>query len=160
MPQRNDEEGGKQPRLSSSPAASVWGQIEKGCTWTTDGRNAPHTTESITEKDYVAFLHQFSGFANNPALAPFANVPCRCQRTSWVVKVSGTTSTPASIMLRTGPARTTMSCGRWRAFITPPVSPPITSGCSRVRATAAPISKPATSAWCSRPICWSRHLAP
>ena len=110
MPQRNDEEGGKQPRLSSSPAASVWGQI--GCTWTTDGRNAPHTTESITEKDYVAFLHQFSGFANNPALAPFANVPCRCQRTSWVVKVSGTTSTSASITLRIGPARTTMSCGR------------------------------------------------
>ena len=27
MPQRNDEEGGKQPRLSFSPAASVWGQI-------------------------------------------------------------------------------------------------------------------------------------
>jgi hypothetical protein len=27
MPQRNDEESGKQPRLSFSPAASVWGQI-------------------------------------------------------------------------------------------------------------------------------------
>jgi hypothetical protein len=26
MPQHNDEEGGKQPRLSFSPAASVWGQ--------------------------------------------------------------------------------------------------------------------------------------
>jgi hypothetical protein len=75
MPQRNDEEGGKQPRLSFSPAASVWGQM--GRAWTTDGRNAPRTTESITEKDYVAFFHQFSGLTNNPALAPFANVPCR-----------------------------------------------------------------------------------
>ena len=33
MPQRNDEEGGKQPRLSFSPAASVWGQMGR-----TDGR--------------------------------------------------------------------------------------------------------------------------
>jgi hypothetical protein len=64
--------------------------------------------------------------------------------TSWVVTMPGTTSTSASITLRIGPARTTMSCGRWRAFVTPPVSPPITSGCSRVRATAAPISKSAT----------------
>jgi hypothetical protein len=64
-----------------------------------------------------------------------------------------------SLLLRTGPARTTMSCGCWRAFVTQPVSPLITSGCSRVRATAAPISKSATSAWRSRPICWwtSRH---
>jgi hypothetical protein len=30
--------------------------------------------------DYVAFFHQFLGFTNNPALAPFANVQCRCQR--------------------------------------------------------------------------------
>jgi len=37
MPQRNDEEGGKQPRLSFSPAASVWGQM--GRAWTTDKRN-------------------------------------------------------------------------------------------------------------------------
>jgi hypothetical protein len=27
MPQRNDEEGGKTPRLSFSPASSVWGQM-------------------------------------------------------------------------------------------------------------------------------------
>jgi hypothetical protein len=78
MPQRNDEEGGKQPRLFFSPAASVWGQM--GRAWTTGGRNAPRTTESITEKDYVAFFHQFFGLTNDPALAPFANVPCRCQR--------------------------------------------------------------------------------
>jgi len=115
IPQRNDEEGGKQPRLSFSPAASVWGPM--GRAWTTDGRNAPRTTESNTEKDYVAFFHQFFGLTNNPALAPFANVPCRCQRyfKTCVVKVSGTTSTPASIMLRIGPVRTTMPCGRWRA---------------------------------------------
>ena len=42
MPQRNDEEGGKQPRLSFSPAASVWGQM--GRAWTTGGRNAARTT--------------------------------------------------------------------------------------------------------------------
>jgi hypothetical protein len=78
MPQHNDEEGGKQPRLSFSPAASVWGQM--GRAWTTGGRNAPRTTESITENDYVAFFHQFFGLTNNPALAPFANVPCPCQR--------------------------------------------------------------------------------
>jgi hypothetical protein len=78
MPQRNDEEGGKQPRLSFSPAASVWGQM--GRAWTTGGRNAPRTTESITEKDYVAFLHQFFGLTTNPVLAPLANAPCPCQR--------------------------------------------------------------------------------
>jgi hypothetical protein len=49
--------------------------------------------------------------------------------TSWVVKVPGTTSTPASIMFRIGPARTTMYCGRLSTFVTTPVSPPITSGC-------------------------------
>jgi hypothetical protein len=52
MPQRNDEEGGKQPRLFFFPAASVSGQM--GRAWTTGGRNALRTTESITEKDYVA----------------------------------------------------------------------------------------------------------
>ncbi len=41
MPQRNDEEGGKQPRLS--PASSVWGQM--GRAWTTGCRNALRTTE-------------------------------------------------------------------------------------------------------------------
>jgi hypothetical protein len=78
MPQRNDEEGGKNSRLSFSPASSVWGQMRRP--WTTYGRNASRTTENITEQDYVAFFHQFLGFTNNPALAPFANVQCRCQR--------------------------------------------------------------------------------
>jgi hypothetical protein len=41
----------------------------------TVSRNTPRTTEKITEKDYVAFFHQFFGFTNIPALAPFANVP-------------------------------------------------------------------------------------
>ena len=77
MPQHNDAEGGKQPRLAFSPAASVWGQM--GRAWTTGGRNALRTTESITANDYVVFFHQFFGLTNNPALAPFANVPCTCQ---------------------------------------------------------------------------------
>jgi hypothetical protein len=82
MPQRNDEEGGKQPRISFSPAASVWGQMGRArqTAWTTDGRNAPRTTETIMENDYVAFFHQFFGLTNNPALAPFANVPCHCMK--------------------------------------------------------------------------------
>jgi hypothetical protein len=36
--------------------------------------------QTIAERDYVAFFHQFFGLTNNPALAPFANVPCRCKR--------------------------------------------------------------------------------
>jgi hypothetical protein len=97
MPQRNDEEGGKQPRLSFSPAASLWGQM--GRARTTGGRNAPRTTESITEKDYVAFFHQFFGLTNNPEpslLLRTCHAPV--SGTSWL-KVPGTTSTPASIML-------------------------------------------------------------
>jgi hypothetical protein len=78
MPQRNDEEGGKTPRLSFSPASLVWGQM--GRPWTTVGRCETHTTEKITDQDYVAFFHPFFGFTNNPALAPFANVQCPCQR--------------------------------------------------------------------------------
>jgi hypothetical protein len=66
MPQRNDEEGGKTPRLSFSPASSVWGQM--GLPWTTISHGETHTTEKITEADYVAFFHQFFGFTNNPAL--------------------------------------------------------------------------------------------
>ena len=36
--------------------------------------------EAITEIDYVTFFLPFFGLTNNPALAPFANVPCPCQR--------------------------------------------------------------------------------
>jgi len=77
MPQHNNTEGGKQPRLAFSPASSVWGQM--GRAWTTGGRGAPRTTEAITENDYVVFFHQCFGLTNNPGLAPFANVPCPCQ---------------------------------------------------------------------------------
>ena len=73
-----DEEGGKQPRLTFSSAASVW--VQMGRAWTAGGQSAPRTTEVITENDYVAFFHQFFGLTNNPALTPFANVPCPCQR--------------------------------------------------------------------------------
>jgi hypothetical protein len=59
MPQRNDEEGGKKPRLSFSPAASVWGQM--GCAWTTDGRNVPRTTESLLEKGGSAVFQLVRG---------------------------------------------------------------------------------------------------
>jgi hypothetical protein len=77
MPQRDDDEGGKPTRLSFSPASSVWGQM--GRAWTSGDRNA-RTTELVTASDYVAFFHQFLGLTNNPALAPFATVPCGCQR--------------------------------------------------------------------------------
>jgi hypothetical protein len=77
MPQRNDVEGGKTPRLSFSPASLLWGQM--GRHWTTIGRGETHTTEKITESDYVAFFHQFFGFTNNPALAALANLQCPCQ---------------------------------------------------------------------------------
>ena len=139
-----------QPRLSFSPAASVWGQMRRA--WTTGGRGALRTTEAITDTDYVAFFHQSFGLTNNPALAlrSFCVLrTCHAHVTgiSWVVKVPGTTSTPASTMPLIGPAYATMYCGRWSAFVTTLVSPPLTSACSRVRATAAPISKSATSAW-------------
>jgi hypothetical protein len=140
MPQRNDEEGGKTQRLSFSPASSVWGQM--GRPWTTIGRGETHTTEKITEADYVAFFHQFFGFPNNPALAPFANVQCPCQRYvmggdgAWE---SGTISTPVPTIVQIGPSRMSMSCGRWSASVMTLVMPLAASGCSRVRAPAAPI---------------------
>jgi hypothetical protein len=59
IPQHNDAEGCKHPRLAFSPAVSVWGQMVSA--WTTGGRGAPRTTEAITENDYVAFFHQFFG---------------------------------------------------------------------------------------------------
>jgi hypothetical protein len=41
--------------------------------------------------------------------------------TSWVVKVPGTTSTHASIIMQTGPAHTSISCGRWSASVMTPL---------------------------------------
>jgi hypothetical protein len=78
MPQRNDEEGGKTTRISFSTASSVWGLM--GRSWASFGCDAPRTTATVTEQDYGAFSHQFFGFTNNPALAPFANAQGPCQR--------------------------------------------------------------------------------
>ena len=60
------------------PCGAGWAAL--GRHWATVGRNASRTTEIITEKDYDAFFHQYFGFINNPALAPFANAQCPCQR--------------------------------------------------------------------------------
>ena len=110
-----------------------------GRAWTTDGRNAQYGVNH--GEGLCCFFHQFFGSPTTLPSLILRMCHAAASSTSWVVKVPGTTSTPASIMLRNGPARTTTSCGRWRAFVTPPVSPPITSGCSRVRATAAPIPR-------------------
>jgi len=66
MPHLDDDDGGKNPRLSFSPASSVWGQM--GCPWTSIGHRVTGTTEKITEADDVAFFHQFLGFTHNRAL--------------------------------------------------------------------------------------------
>ena len=60
--------------------------------------------------------------------------------TSWVMKVPGTRSTPASIMLLVG-LRTTMSCGCWIVFVTTLVSPPLTSCAHEWTSPFATISK-------------------
>jgi hypothetical protein len=120
-----------------------------GRPWTTDGRNAPRTTENITEQDYVAFFHQFLGFTNTPALAPFANVQRRCQRYfmggdgAWDHINSCIHQTRAHEHVLRALERICHAAGL----------PPITSGCSRVRAAAAPILKSATSAWRKSLIC-------
>ena len=77
MPQRNDEEGVKTTHISFSPASSVWGLM--GRSWASFDCDAPRTTATVAEQDYVDFFQQFFGFTNNPALAPFANAQCPCQ---------------------------------------------------------------------------------
>ena len=106
MPQRDDDEEGKPKRLSFSPASSVWGQM--GRAWTSGERNA-RATEIVTASDYVALFHQFLGLTNNPALAPFENVQCQCHRYLWVVRVHGTTSIHALLILQIGLERTITS---------------------------------------------------
>jgi hypothetical protein len=59
MPRRNAEEGGKQPRFSFSPAASVGGKM--GSAWTSDRSNPPRIKEIITVEDYVASSINISG---------------------------------------------------------------------------------------------------
>ena len=53
-----------------------------GNAWTSDRRNPPRFTKTITVEDYVAFFHQYFGFTdtNNPVLAPFANAQCSCKK--------------------------------------------------------------------------------
>jgi hypothetical protein len=87
MPKHNHAEGGKQPRLAFSPAASVWGKM--GRAWTTGGRGASRTSEAITENDYVAsFINSSDSPTTLPSLllrtchAPVSGI-------SWVVKVLG-----------------------------------------------------------------------
>jgi hypothetical protein len=110
MPQHNDEEGGKQPRLSFSPAASVWGKM--GSAWTSDRRNLSCTTETITVEVYVAFFHQYFGSQTTLFLAPFANEQFRCQKylvKNWVVRVAGTPWRSRRICWRTSPCATILS---------------------------------------------------
>jgi hypothetical protein len=94
MPQRNDEEGCKKPRLSFSPAASVWGEDGPRM----DDRRpqcASHygvnhgqglccflpSVPRVTNTYFLFLQEQIKGIIIiNPALAPFANVPCRCTR--------------------------------------------------------------------------------
>ena len=57
--------------------ASVWGQM--GRAWTT-GERTSRNAEAITVTEFVAFFHQYFGFANNPVPAPFAHERCRCRR--------------------------------------------------------------------------------
>ena len=51
-----------------------------GSAWTPDKSNPQRIKETITVEDYAAFFHQYFGFTNNPALAPFANEQCRCKK--------------------------------------------------------------------------------
>jgi hypothetical protein len=46
--------------------------------------------ETITVADYVAFFHQFLGFADNPVLAPGVHERCRCRRFFIGGDVAGT----------------------------------------------------------------------
>jgi hypothetical protein len=124
-----------------------------GARWDAHGRQCASHYGVNYGQGYVAFFHQFLGFNNNPALAPFANVPCRCTR--YLMGSDGAWDHVSSCLQHAS----NWTCAHdhvWRALesiCNEPVSPPITSGFSRVRATAAPISKSATSAWRSRPIC-------
>ena len=152
LPHRDDDDGGKNPRLSFSPASSVWGQM--GCPWTSIGHSVTGTTEKITEADYVAFFHQFFGFTNNPAVWLLSRM-CNTliSGISWVVTVLGIISTVATAIVQTGPSRMSTFCRRWSASVRPPATPPAASGCSRARATVVPIWKSAIYEWLARPIC-------
>jgi hypothetical protein len=149
MPQNNDGEGGKQPRLSFSPAASVRGQMGRA-RQTAAIRRAPQR-QSRRGTMLPSSISSF-GLTNNPALAPFANLPCRCKR--YFMGGEGAWDHVNSC-LRHAPNWT---CAHDHVL---PALERICNDagfatthkrCSRVRATVAPISRSATSAWRSRPI--------
>ena len=152
MPQRNDEEGGKTTRISFSPASSVWGLM--GRSWASFGCDAPRTTATVTEQDYVAFSHQFFGFTNNPALAPFAHAQCPCQR--YLMGGDGAWDHINSCIYHSADWTTAHEhvLQALERICNDAGLPPGASRCSRVRVVAAPISKSATSGWLIRSICW------
>jgi hypothetical protein len=86
--------------------------------------------------------------------------PLRAANVPRSTKLKGTTSTPSSIMLLIGLARTTMSSGRWSAFVSTISKAPVTMG--RLKASSA---TPTTRTTSSRaPLRQdpqlSRHISP
>jgi len=71
-------------REASSPASPSHQPLQCGGRWATHGL----PTEAICIRSKrpsrwrtnVAFFHQYFGFTNNQALAPFANEQCRCKK--------------------------------------------------------------------------------
>jgi hypothetical protein len=129
MPQRNDEKGGKQQLSLFLPCRFSVGA---------DGQRMDvRQTQSVVHHGdnhgggLCCLLP--SAFHKQPcpcsflSLSRMSNVAAR--NTSWVVIVAGTTSTAAFTMLGIGNARTTMCCGRLRAFVRTQVSPPNTRWC-------------------------------
>jgi hypothetical protein len=145
MPQRNGEEEDKQPRLSFSPAASVWGPI--GRAWTTGKHNMSRTTETITVEEYVACFHQYFGFTNIPVLAPFAQERCRCQRYLVGGDCGRDHVNCCLFHARNWYCAHNHVLRALEGDVKTPVSPPPSRRSSRVRATAGWISKSSTSAW-------------
>jgi hypothetical protein len=75
MPQRNDEESGKQPRLSFSPSASVWGQMVE------DLYLGRHVTNAVTG-------HYGGGATFEKHFVPLWKIPFQASTTkfmqSWI----------------------------------------------------------------------------
>jgi hypothetical protein len=122
--------------------------------------------QTIAERDYVAFFHQFFGLTNNPALAPFANVPCRCKRYfmggegAWDNVNSCIHHAPNWTFAHDHVLRALERICNDAGFATNHKRV-LTSEGNR-RADPAPIGFPksATSAWRSRPICWCTSPSP
>jgi hypothetical protein len=93
-----------------------------GARWAAHGRQAAAMRRApLSQSRRRTMLPSSINSSGSPTTLPsllLRTCHAAARGTSWVVKVPGTTSTPASIMLLIGPARTTMSCGRWSAFVT------------------------------------------